>query len=264
MRLEKHTDEEIELAKEESGDATPSKEELEEWKIVHNKMNADLVRKANEQLGCQIISLQGVILPYLEGRARRIAQTGGTSTVLELLRNEKTGVCFPWYQSGLLGSEYVTREALDGAGTFAVTTVLCQFLTKQIEIDKGDNDKLEYWVKRLAATFTKLADAEKIKYGILAPFMILPLANLDAEGAGESVLRLAMESGARLSPEKIAEVQAIKDKITDECPTRRLLLMVYPYTHFEREELNEWLGNEAFVEEGALGTTDWDGLPDVS
>ncbi len=263
MRLEKHTDDEIRMAKEQSAPSIPpSKDELEEWNIVHKKMNADLARKADEQLGSQIISLQGVILPKLKGHALALAQSNGCSTVMELMYNPASGHHFPWKGSGLTGYEYIDEKALKGL-ELQRRTVLCQFMAKLITIDKGDNDKLEYWVTRMAAAFTKLADADKIEYGILAPFMALPLADLDAESAGNAALRIAMESGARLEPGTLAKIQAIKDAKSKENSTRRLLLLVYPYTHLEREELNTWLGNEAFVEEGDIGSDDWTGLPDV-
>ena len=43
MRLEKHTPEEIEAAKKESGDATPTDEQLEEWIKVHDSLNKRII-----------------------------------------------------------------------------------------------------------------------------------------------------------------------------------------------------------------------------
>ena len=260
MRLEKHTPEEIDQAREESGFSNPSKEDMEEWTKLHEQLHTDVAGRAAKLGG--VISLQGVILPLLSRQGLVVARGAGTSTVLELLKNKENGMCFPWYRSGLLGYEYITQEALKGMEC-EITTVLCRFAGKVIEIEKGDDAKLEYWVKRFAALFNHLADNDKIKYGILAPFMALPLANLSAESAGEKALRIAQETGAQLTRDKLDEIKEVKIRVEAESPTRRIALMVYPYTHLENEELNEWLGNPVFVEEGELGTQEWDGLPDV-
>jgi len=268
MRLEKHTEDEIDRAREESGFARPNEDQIKEWRKVHEKMNADLAQAANNRISCYAIGLDQVIWPHLSRMGQMVARGKGTSTVLELIHNNKSDVDFPWYKSGLIGYDYINEAVLEGMDTtFSRRSVFCRSLTKLIEIDKGDTEKLEYWVKRFAVLFNKLANACKIQYGILAPFMALQLADKTAESAGEQALEqarlVAQAAGARIPPEKLAKIEATKAKIRVESKTRRILLMVYPYSHLEREELNEWLGNEAFVEEGGIGSDDWAGLPDI-
>jgi hypothetical protein len=264
MRLEKHTDEEIKVAQEESGFSVPTEQDMKEWEQIHKMINMKHAELHEALGGATIINLDLVVRPLLTGKkAQCVARGRGFSTILELLYNPVSDTHFPWAGSGMAGYEYLTDEVFKGTDLeFIRRTVLCQFMCKLIEIDRGDTKKLEYWVKRFAATFEKLAESEKIKYGILAPFMALPLADLAAESAGDQALRVAQKAGAQLSSEKLDEITAMKNKMYDEAPTRRILLMVYPYSHLEREELNEWLGNEAFTEEGALGSDDWTNLPE--
>jgi hypothetical protein len=238
---------------------------MTEWRKVHRALGENMAQQATETLVNQTISLQRVILPLLSAQGLRISRGMGTSTVLELLKN-KNGVCFPWYKSGLIGYEYITEKALEGMEC-TIDTVLAQFLCKVIEIEKGDTEKLQYWIRRFAALFNHLADSGKISYGILGPFIALPLASSQREGwdklAGMHALRTAKEVGARLSEEALDKIEAEETKVQEEVTTRRIALIVYPYTHLEREELNEFLGNPAFVEEGESGTDDWSGLPEV-
>lgn len=262
MRLEKHTEEEIELAKKESGIVTqPNEEQMQEWIKIHEDLNLKLAKNEANYLNGRIVDMQKVVLPHLDGRALHIARTKGYSTVLEILKNNKSGFCFPWHKSDIEGYEYITDEALAG-GDFSVCTVLCRYMTKLIEINVGDTLTLSHYVKRFALTFAKLAYHNKISYGIFGPFMALPLADVKAESDYNKALRVAQEAGARLTSEKLKELDEAKKRTHKEAKTRRILLMVYPYSHFETEELNEWLGNDAFVEEGALGSDDWSGLPE--
>jgi len=260
--------EEIKEAQEQSGDATPTPEELEEWKKIHQQLNQDLAEREENRSG--IINLNKVIIPmfdpYVDKKTLTVIHGRGTSTVLELLRNKKSGACFPWCKSEILGYESITEAALEGAGEFELVTVLCQYLCKLVEIKKGDTEKLEYWIKRFAGTFRKLAENDKIKYGMLSTFMALPLADFETESRiQKEYVRILKEistddswkDGSGFS-KKIEEMRA---EGYAKATTRRILLMVYPYSHYEREELNEWLGNPAFVEEGEIGSDDWDGLP---
>lgn len=260
MRLDKHTNEEIEIAREESGFALPNSEQIEEWKKVHERINQDMARDdLNRRL--QIINLDEVIWPYLGQMGKTVARIKGGSTVMELLRNEKSGVYFPWCKSHILGYEYITEAAIEGIECTR-HHVLCRYMCKVVEIDKGDTEKLEYWVKRFGAAFSKLAEAGKIKYGILSNFIALPLADLEAETAGQKAMRLAQEAGARIREAEKARIKATKEAAA-ESKTRRIALLVYPYSHLEIEELNDWVGNPLFVEEGDLGTTDWENLPEA-
>jgi hypothetical protein len=261
MRLEKHTEEEIEAARSESGWALPNEEQIKEWTKVHDKLSQDLAER-DLQRQLQVINLDHVIWPYLSRMGQMVARGKGTSTVLELLHNEKSGAYFPWAKSGILGYDYIDEAVFEGSGIELTRhCVFCRYMCKVIEIDKGDTEKLEYYVRRFAAVFNKLADSCKIQYGILAPFMALPLADIAAENAGMQALRAAQEAGVQLSSEKLQEIEDIKVKVREESKTRRILLMVYPYSHLETEELNEWMGNPVFVEEGGLGTDDWENLP---
>jgi hypothetical protein len=81
------------------------------------------------------------------------------------------------------------------------------------------------WVRRFALLINKLVDAGKIDYGVVATPIVLPLAKI---------------VGA----------------------PHRWLICLYVFSDYSRTDLNEWLGNEAFVEEGEIGTDDWEGLPD--
>lgn len=257
MRLSKHTPEEIEIAKKESGDATPTEEQLEEWKLIHNKLNKDHALSVESQIGCRIVNLDNVVWPMLGSYGKSVAHGKGSSTVMEILKNKKTGHHFPWCKSGLLGYEHITEEALEGIDCERVV-VLCQFLNKVIEVEKGNIEQIEYWIKRFAALFNQLAYYGKIKYGILSTFMAMPLADIEAE-------RQVMEYAKSFpTTDGLSEkLDQIRQEVMNKSKTMRVMLAVYPYTHFELEELNEWLGNPAFVPEGDLGTTDWSGLPDV-
>ena len=261
MRLEKHTPEEIEEAKKESGHSIPTEEQLEEWKKVHTQINRRMASVGSGS-GLGIANLNTVIFPLLGESALKVARICGTTTVLELYRNDKTGKHFPWSDSGLLGYDYITKEALEGLDLNR-TFVLCQFISKVIEVTKGNKEELEYWIKRFAAVFNRLAYYNKIDYGILSSFMALPLADLETEWRVQEYRKTLLKDGDLCSVEAEMAVSKIREESAAEAKTMRIALMVYPYTHFSPEELNDWLHNPAFVREGEIGTLDWSGLPDV-
>jgi hypothetical protein len=253
MRLAKHTQEEIDEAKKQSGDATPTPEQLAEWERVHQSLNRELSFSMQDNgVSTAITNIDNVVIPHLGDAGQRIARCRGRSTVMEVLKNNKTDKVFPWHKSELTGYEHITEEAIDGLDCNR-EFVLTVFLTKMITVDKGSN--IEYWIKRFAAMFNRLAYYDKINYGILSSFIALPLGDLDAEREVNQAVKNGVLDAKELSK--------IRKKWTDKAKTMRILLMVYPYSHYEKEELNEWLGNEAFVEEGGLGNDDWSGLPDV-
>lgn len=222
----------IEVAKE-SG-LTAIKRNDMELEDVHRLISLEPAQLREQLGGANTINLDGVIQPHLTSKkAQQVYRCKGSSTVIELLKNMETGACFPWYRSELSGYEYITKEAIEGM-TLELVIVFCRCLCKLVKIDSGDTDMFDYWIKRFAATFVKLADAEMIKYGVLMPFSALLIADLADGGT-----------------------------VKHETSTKRIMLMVYPYSHLEVGELNEWLGNEAFVKEGAIGSYDWSGLPEV-
>jgi hypothetical protein len=262
MRLSKHTLEEIEEARSASRIEITTDEQWEEWKKIHQSLNRRIISDAGEEgWGARITNLDGVIFPMLGDDGIKIARAKGTSTILEILRNNKTGKCFPWYKSGLLGYDHITEEAIEGADCDKVF-VFSRFLVKVIEVDKGDDEAIEYWIKRFAALFNRLAYYKKIEYGILSNFSALPLADLEAERKVQEAALGGLKSG-KSSDELADELTKIRKDAMEEAKTMRVALMVYPYSHFETEELNNWLGNHAFAEEGELGSGDWDNLPDV-
>ena len=88
----------------------------------------------------------------------------------------------------------------------------------------GEDGTFGDWPRRFALLINKLVDAGKIGQGVLAPPAAICLAPVDA---GQP----------------------------------RYLFVAYPHSDVSKEELNTWLGNEAFTDEGDLGSEDWDGLP---
>lgn len=97
-------------------------------------------------------------------------------------------------------------------------------LAKMIRVGHEVEEAPDEWVRRFALLVDKLAEDEKIKYGTLGPPISMVLAKIDGD--------------------------------------QRMLLLLYCFSDLDREELNEWLGNEAFIEEGGMGTDDWSGLPE--
>ena len=99
-------------------------------------------------------------------------------------------------------------------------------LAKVVSFETMPSDMPEEWIRRYAMLINKLANADKLSYGVLGPPVFLSLAKLEGQ----------------------------------ERPYR-LMFCLYVFSDFKPEELNEWLGNTAFIEEGGCGHDDWSNLP---
>lgn len=103
-------------------------------------------------------------------------------------------------------------------------TRIVMTLAKLIYVPPSVDELPDKWVRRFALLVDRLAETGRIKYGTLGSPISMVLADIS--------------------------------------PDRRLMAALYCFSDFDREELNEWLGNEAFIKEGGIGTDDWSGLPE--
>lgn len=155
--------------------------------------------------------------PYLGEKARKLVNTGIRNCAIQFDRGEDGEI----YQLKPIWAQEPSDRPPQKY-TREVHSVMT--LAKVVEFDKPIEELPEEWVRRFGLLVDKLAEADKIAYGVLGP---------------PSTLRL----------------KTIEDKY-------RLMIMLYVFSDLSLEDLNEWLDNEALVEEGGLGTTDWTNLPE--
>ena len=154
--------------------------------------------------------------PHLGAKARRLLNSEMRNTVLQFDRGEdgKIYQLKPiWVKQDERPEQEYTRE---------IHIMLS--LQKVVSFDDLPEDLPEEWVRRFALLVDKLAEADKIDYGVLGAPIFMDLAMIG--------------------------------------PKHRVLITLYVFSDFEKDELNEWLGNPAFVDEGGLGTDDWTNLPE--
>lgn len=205
----------------------------------------------------RVTDINRLVLPELSEAGKIVAIYPGSEPIAELLRNKKTAKVFPWHRSGIMGYEHITDEALEG-GQFDAVHVHARHICKLTEVKKGESPG--YWIKRFAALFSHLADHGRIKFGMLGPFTAAPLADIETEKKISELIK----SCEGTDPEALKNsIDEIRQKGMADAATMRVALLACPYTLYEVDELNEWLGGQAFVEEGAIGTDDWSGLPEV-
>lgn len=105
----------------------------------------------------------------------------------------------------------------------------CQYFCKQVQLTDDLILPNEYVVK-MASIFNKLVDKDLIKYGCVSPAMVMRLADL-------------------------------RDKDGTIVYKNRAMLMLFVFSDFTYDQLNKELGDNAFVEEGNIGSDDWIALP---
>jgi hypothetical protein len=154
--------------------------------------------------------------PYLGKKARKLLNTGIGTHVIQFDRGADGKI----YQLKPIWAQE-PDDRLNQEYTREVHTVLS--LSKLVKL-KLDEPMPEEWIKRFALLIDKLAEAEKIKYGVLGPPVMLHLAIVE--------------------------------------PKRRVMLIQYCFSDESLDQLNEWLQNEAFIEEGGLANDDWTNLPE--
>lgn len=177
------------------------------------------------------------------------------------------------YHSGKCFSTVEERRVFrkDGPDLFDRQAVFCQFLIKAVPLD-GEGNLDPAWERRLALTFNKLVEAGKLELGVLGPAFRCDLAWGDVMMASGHVAHFPERRAIvgiycfpSLETERAAGSQSCRralgpfDDLQPTCGKEHQLIGMPLQV---KDHLNEWLGNLAFVEEGAMGSQDWTNLPE--
>lgn len=156
--------------------------------------------------------------PHLGAKARRLINTQLRNTVLQFDRGKEDGKIYQ------LKPIWVQQDPRPEGQEYNRETHIMMCLTKLVVFNEPVEDLPDEWVRRFALLVDKLAEAEKIDYGVLGGPIFMPLVQIEGK--------------------------------------HRIMIALYVFSDYEKEELNEWLGNPAFVDEGGLGDEDWTNLPE--
>jgi hypothetical protein len=166
---------------------------------------------------------------HLGEKARKLINTGIRNSVLQFDRGQDDKKIYQlrpiWAKQEKRPDQEYKREIhmmISLGKVVVIDTTVGEALSENVEKVEEVPDE---WIRRFALLVNKLTEEDKISYGILGPPVSLPLATIEH---------------GRI----------------------RFMLLLYCFSDFEKDELNEWLGNPAFIDEGGLGTEDWTNLPE--
>jgi hypothetical protein len=271
-------------------------------KLANSKQELfDIIKDETQSLikdvGQQKDALQQIeVESYLNDRALHLYQTKVQSTVLEYLRNEDTKeLLFPVENRFAINPEHEepSPQYIFYAGDplervpddikVSRHVALVRFVGKQITT--YDNKVSDDVCKRFARVLNKLADEGIWEFGTLLDAMVMPLA-LFGDGepwypAGLANQLLVNEVMSEDDPRTKTPVDALPNPETLVSERgRRILLLAYigvhpdhaqsdpeytpgvPYVDATNKHLNDLMGNDLFLDEGANGSGNWDGLPE--
>ncbi len=175
---------------------------------------------------------------YLTPEAEKILRTPQANVILEFERDESGKL---WPSLPRFPKEPIEHDGRPDC-EYTKTLRFCAYFCKRVRLKMVDDvGHIPEWaLQKTAATMNQLVKDGMIDYGILAPPFGLPLAH--------------------------GKVQVGTNKVKDMgSPSVLICLYVYPTSDLHHgkvvKELNAHLKNDAFVQEGAMGSEDWDGLP---
>lgn len=203
-----------------------------------NKLVLDVIKSEVSVLpASRIHVLNDIIVQHIGDKALRVVATPLYSTVFEInpkeksvLQREPSGA----YKNPCPDPEF--REV--------------RYFCKIVDLSEGIPDWL---FPRLGTVFNALAEEGMVGYGSLAPVALLPLAS----GKQEVIDYEKMQEQDIDEENSYADLKTLPKKIQDMGPPRAAVLW-YVGSDYSKEELNEFLGNAAFVDEGELGDSNWD------
>jgi len=199
--------------------------------------------KAEEGTPLQVKELPEAFWGYLKPGTRAMLEIKQNSVIIDFDKDEDGNL---WPKRNYCKGEWLPKDGRPEGHKYKRVAKCCMFFTKRVRYE-ADGTVPDWALRKTAATMDKLFDAGKIDYGTVGGGIELPLAS------GETETVPAM--GDRPA------------KTIDMGPPS-CLICIYVFStddslmpHEIKERLNAFLENDAFVDEGEIGSEDWDTLP---